>query len=100
MKRNKEIKIRLTEKELLSLNQKTKKTSLSREAYCRKILGGATVKEAPPVDVAMLLRTMRNAAYKLDQSLSEKERTQYGEVVAEIREATKLIVDTYSNRIR
>ena len=100
MKRNKEIKIRLTENELLSLNQKTKKTSLSREAYCRKILGGATVKEAPPVDVAMLLRTMRNAAYKLDHSLSEKERTQYGEVVAEIREATKLIVDTYSNRIR
>lgn len=100
MKRNKEIKIRLTEKELLSLNQKTKKTSLSREAYCRKILGGATVKEAPPVDVAMLLRTMRNAAYKLDQTLSEKERMQYGEVVAEIREATKLIVDTYSNRIR
>ena len=42
MKRNKEIKIRLTEKELLSLNQKTKKTSLSREAYCRKILGGGT----------------------------------------------------------
>lgn len=96
MKRNKEIKIRLTEKELLSLNQKTKKTSLSREAYCRKILGGATVKEAPTVDVAMLLRTMRNAAYKLDQSLSEKERTQYGEAVDELRVAVKLVVDSYT----
>lgn len=48
MYRNKEIKIRLTEKELERLNHNAGKTTFSREGYIRTILNGYDPQALPP----------------------------------------------------
>ena len=47
MYRNKEIKIRLTEKELERLNRNASKTTFSREGYIRTILSGYDPQASP-----------------------------------------------------
>ena len=71
MYRNKEIKIRLTEKELQRLDRNVAKTTFLREGFIRKILSGYTLVEQPPVRYWELLRElwdiaggMRNMYYK------------------------------------
>ena len=49
------MKIRFTREELDALNGKARRAGLSRESYCRHILNGAEVKEAPPADVPTLI---------------------------------------------
>ena len=48
MYRNKEIKIRLTDKELERLNRNAGKTTFSREGYIRTILNGYDPQALPP----------------------------------------------------
>jgi len=71
MERNREIKIRLSEKELRELNKKVSKTSMSREGYCRLVINGKTPVEIPPApyfdlirEVRMLGNSMNQIAYK------------------------------------
>lgn len=100
LKRTLEMKIRFTKAELDALNKKAKKAQMSREGYCRAVLNGSTVKEAPPADVPALLRAMRQAGYNLDQTLKKFNATsvpdmpQFRKELEEIRTATKL--DTLS----
>ena len=47
-KRNCRIEIYFTPSELENLTKKVCKSGLSREGYCRRILNGSVVKEAPP----------------------------------------------------
>ncbi len=106
MKRNQEIKIRLTKDELNSINKKAKKSGLSREAFCRLALQNLTVKEAPPADIPMLLRAMRQAGYNLDQTLRRfnscdvPDMRQFRKGLEELRAATKMVVDAYSSSER
>lgn len=69
MKRTLEMKIRFTRSELDALTKKAKKAGLSREGFCRAVLNGATVKEAPPVDVPVLIREVRRVGYNMEQIL-------------------------------
>ena len=62
MYRNKEIKIRLTEKELQRLDRNVAKTTFSREGFIRKILSGYTLVEQPPVRYWELIRELRDIA--------------------------------------
>ena len=71
MKRTLEMKIRFTQEELEKLTQKAKKAGLSREGFCRRVLNGETVKEAPPVDVPVLIREVRRVGSNLDQILAK-----------------------------
>ena len=86
MKRTLEMKIRFTKAELDALNKKAKKTQMSREGYCRAVLNGATVKEAPPADIPMLLRAMRQAGYNLDQTLKRFNTTNVPDIENHLRE--------------
>ena len=54
-KRNKEIKVRFTEKELEELDAKVARTYLSRENYIRAVLAGYEIMEAPNVDARELM---------------------------------------------
>ena len=45
--------LRFTKKEMDTLTRKAQKANMSREGFCRAILDGAEVKEAPAVDVAL-----------------------------------------------
>ena len=103
MKRTLEMKIRFTKAEIDALNKKAKKAQMSREGYCRAVLNGATVKEAPPVDIPMLLRAMRQAGYNLDQTLKRFNTTkvpdmpQFRKDLEGIRAATKMVSDAYTS---
>ena len=102
MKRTLEMKIRFTRAELDALTKKSRKAGLSREGYCRRILNGAVVKEAPPAELPLLIREVRRVGYNIDQLLMIA-RTKNWLVVKELEKALesnraveKLIVDTYT----
>ena len=102
-KRNCRVEIYFTKDELETLTKKVRKTSLSREGFCRQVLNAAEVKEAPPADVPALLRAMRQAGYNLDQTLKKFNATsvpdmpQFRKGLEEIRAATKLVSDAYTS---
>ena len=63
MKRNYEIKIRLTRDEWEKLNEQVERTCLSREQYVRDVLAGVVVRERPPMEygeIIIHLRAMTN----------------------------------------
>ncbi len=61
--------LRFTRAELDALTKKARKANMSREGFCRTVLNGAVVKEAPPADVPVLLRDVRRVGYNIDQIL-------------------------------
>ena len=44
---------------------------MSREGYCRRILNGATVKEAPSIDSMVMLRELKRIGYNLNEVLKK-----------------------------
>ena len=57
MKRNHEIKIRLSDDELARLDGMVGKTFMSREAFVREMIAGFEICEAPDVDAQKLMET-------------------------------------------
>lgn len=61
------------------------------------------IKEAPPADIPLLLRAMRQAGYNLDQTLKRFNTTnvpdmpQFRKGLEEIRAATKMVSDAYTS---
>ena len=101
-KRNCRVEIYFTKTELETLTKKVRKSGLSREGYCRRILNGAVVKEAPPAELPLLIREVRRVGYNIDQLLMIA-RTKNWLIVKELEKALesnraveKLIVDTYT----
>ena len=66
-KRNCRVEIYFTKDELESLTKKVRKSGLSRESFCRHLLNGAEIKEAPSADVPMLINEVRRVGYNIDQ---------------------------------
>ena len=101
-KRNCRVEIYFTKTELETLTKKVRKSGLSREGYCRRILNGAVVKEAPPAELPLLIREVRRVGYNIDQLLMIA-RTKNWLIAKELEKALesnraveKLIVDTYT----
>ena len=65
LKRTLEMKVRFTKTELDALTKKARKSGLSREGYCRRVLNGTEVKEAPPADVPVLIQEVRRVGNNL-----------------------------------
>ena len=65
-KRNCRVEIYFTKDELESLTKKVRK---SGESFCRHLLNGAEIKEAPSADVPMLINEVRRVGYNIDQIL-------------------------------
>ena len=63
------MKIRFTVEELNALTEKARKTGCSREGFCRDVLNGAEVKEAPPAEYYELIREVRRTGYNINQLL-------------------------------
>lgn len=68
-KRNCRVEIYFTRSELDSLTKKVRKSGLSREGYCRRVLNESEVKSAPPADVPVLIREVRRVGHNIDQIL-------------------------------
>ena len=64
-KRNCRVEIYFTKDELESLTKKVRKSGLSRESFCRHLLNGAEIKEAPSADVPMLINEVRRVGYNI-----------------------------------
>ena len=100
--RTKEMHLRLTPEEKETLTEKAKLARLSREEFCRRILNGAIVKEAPSVDVRQLLRQMRHIGGNLNQLLARANTVGFIDTVqlkkdlADLRKAQEVIVEAYT----
>ena len=66
-KRTKTIKVRLTEDELKSLNEKVKLSGLSRENYIRSVIGGHDIKALPPDSFHTVIFHLRHIGNNLNQ---------------------------------
>ena len=69
MKRTCGMVLRFTKSEMDILTKKARKANMSREGYCRRILNGSEVKEAPNADVAELIREIRRSGSNINQIL-------------------------------
>ena len=61
--------LRFSKSELDALTKKARKTNLSRESFCRAVLNGAVVREAPPVEYYALIRELKRIGGNIDQIL-------------------------------
>ena len=66
-KRTIEIKVRLNEKEAEQLNERVRKSGLSREAYIRQLLSGYIPRDAPPPDYFAMMRELHGIGRNLNQ---------------------------------
>lgn len=104
MKRTLEMKIRFTRNEMEKLNKKARKAGLSREGFCRRVLNGVEIKEAPPVELPTLIQEIRHVGSCLDQLLkrasnaSVLEEFRLREALESNRAMEKLIAETYTTR--
>ena len=92
-----------TKDELSALTKKAKKSGMSIGGFIRHCVANKEVKEAPPADIPMLIRAMRQAGYNLDQTLKKFNTTnvpdmpQFRKGLEEIKAATKLVADAYTS---
>lgn len=68
-KRENAFLVRLTDKEMLVLNEKVKKSGLSRERLVRKIISDCQIHESPPVDFFTLIREINRVGCNIEQIL-------------------------------
>ena len=92
-----------TKDELTVLSKKAKKAGMSIGGFVRHSVADKEIREAPPADIPMLLRAMRQAGYNLDQTLKRFNTTnvpdmpQFRKGLEEIRAATKMVSDAYTS---
>lgn len=83
---------------------KTPKAGCSREEFCRRILKGSVVREAPAVDVKELLRLMRRIGGNINQLLHRANTVGFVDTVqlrkdlAELRQARQTIMLAYTGK--
>lgn len=102
MKRNCSMLLRFSKAELDALTKKARKTKLSREGYCRAVLNGSEVKEAPSADVPKLIYEVRRVGQNIDQILKIAyakgllDVPQLRKALEDNRTVEKMIVDAYT----
>ena len=67
--RNCRFELRLSKNELSELTKKARKAHLTNAGFIRRAIWDLEVKEAPPVDVPVLIREIRRVGYNIDQLL-------------------------------
>ena len=94
-----EIKVRLNQKEADTLNERVKKSCLSREAYLRQLINGLVPQDAPPPDYFAMMRELYRVGNNLNQ-IAKKAQTLnmiddplYKKAVDEFETAVKQITD-------
>ena len=67
MKRNREVRVRLSEDELAVLNQDTEKSGWSREKYMRALIAHSPIKSKPSMDLVSVLRNLQQINNNINQ---------------------------------
>lgn len=92
-----EIKVRLNQKEADVLNERVKKSRLSREAYLRHLINGLMPQDAPPPDYYAMMKELYKIGNNLNQiarkaqSLNMIDVSLYKKAVGEVETAVKEI---------
>ena len=100
--RNHRVEIYSTKNELETLTKKVRRSGLSREGFCRRVLNGTEVKEAPPADVPVLIQEVRRVGNNLNQimkranALGLLDVPQLRKALEDNRAVEMLIADTYT----
>lgn len=68
-KRNRRVEIYFSDSEYEELMKKVEASKLSREKFCRMVLSGAQIKEAPPAEFYKLITEVRRVGVHLNQIL-------------------------------
>ena len=68
-KRNRRVEIYFSDSEYEELMKKVSASKLSREKFCRLVLSGVQIKEAPPVEFYSLITEVRKVGVHLNQIL-------------------------------
>ena len=95
--RNYEIKVRLTQAEMVHLNRLVNGSKLSREAYLRQLISGVVPQDAPPPDYFSMMQQLYRIGNNLNQiaqkahALNAIDTYHYDEAVREFREAVQEI---------
>ena len=101
-KRNCRFEVCFTKAELSDLTKKARKARLSTGAFVRCAVRDLEVKEAPAVDVPMLIREVRRVGYNIDQLLKIAnakgllDEPQLRKALADNRAVEKTIMDAYT----
>ena len=95
--RNYEIKVRLTQAEMVHLTRLVNGFKLSREAYLRQLISGVIPQDAPPPDYFSMMQQLYRIGNNLNQiaqkahALNAIDTYHYDETVREFREAVQKI---------
>ena len=95
--RNYEIKVRLTQAEMVHLNRLVNGSKLSHEAYLRQLISGVIPQDAPPPDYFPMMQQLCRIGNNLNQiaqkahALGAIDTYHYDEAVREFREAVQKI---------
>lgn len=79
-KQNSCVEIYFKRSEREALTKKVRKSGLSREGYCRRVLNDSEVREAPSTDILLLIRELRHIGISLDEILKPRSMTNQSEL--------------------
>ncbi len=102
--RTKSILIRLTPEELDSIDRKAEAAKLPREKFCRMVLSGVQIKEAPPAEFFKLITEVRRVGVHLNQILKKANSIGLLDVpmihdaLDELRNTQAMLYQTFCNR--
>ena len=104
-KRSKQILLRLTLEELETITQNAEKANLPRERYCRMVLRGAKIKEAPPTEFYKLITEIRRVGVHLNQVLKKANAGGFLDVpmiresIEELHATQRMLYKTFQNNV-
>ena len=97
--RNYEIKVRLTQAEMVHLNRLVNGSKLSREVYLRQLISGVVPQDAPPPDYFSMMQQLYRIGNNLNQ-IAQKAHTlnvidvqRYDAAVSQFEAAVKEITE-------
>ena len=99
--RNHRVVFYLNDREFKAFEEKTKRSSRSREAFIRKAIEDVQIKELPPTDLHKLIWEIRRVGNNIDQILMIANAKgilnipDLRKAIDDLREAEKLIVSQY-----
>ena len=104
-KRNRRVEIYFSDEEYEELMEKVTASKLSREQFCRMILNGAKIKEAPPAEFYSLITEVRRVGVHLNRILRRAEAGGILDVpliresIEELHATQKMLYDTFQNEV-
>ena len=104
-KRNRRVEIYFSDEEYEELVEKVTASKLSREQFCRMVLNGAKIKEAPPAEFYKLITEIRRVGVHLNRILCKAEAGGILDVpliresIEELHATQKMLYDTFRNEV-